>query len=102
MSDNAKHALRMLDKLLKERPDRVGHHFSEATRCLSGFRNELIDRWRPTHDVADKRRLEQVNAVISVVVGGHFPLGPVPWPEIEQARQSLAAVVENGKANATA
>ena len=102
MSDNAKHALRMLDKLLKERPDRVGHDFSEATRCLSGFRNELIDRWRHTQDVADKRRLEQVNAVISVVVGGHFPLGPVPWPEIEQARHSLAAVVENGKANATA
>jgi hypothetical protein len=102
MSRNADHALRMLNKLLEEQPERVGHDFSEATRCLSGFRDELIASWRRTQDGADKQRLEQVNAVISVVVGGHFPLGPVPWPEIEKARDLLAKVIESGKANATA
>ena len=100
MSHNAEQALRMLDKLLAERPERVGHDFSEATRCLCGLRDELAASWRRTQDSSDRQRLEQVNAVLSVVVGGHFPLGPVPWPEIEQARNLLGTVMQSGKETA--
>jgi hypothetical protein len=33
-----------------------------------------------------------VNAAISVIVGGQFPLGSVPWPEIEKVRNDLATL----------
>lgn len=89
-------ALRLLDKLLKERPEKVGHDFSEAARCLTGFRDGLIARWRETGAEADRRRLARVNSVLSVVVGGHFPLGGVPWGHIEKARRELGEVVDGG------
>lgn len=95
-------ALHLLDKLLTERPERVGHDFSEATRCLSAYRDELIAIWRRTLDAADKRRLDQVNAVLSVVIGGHYPLGPVPWPEIEKARRMFVSVMNGAGSSGTA
>jgi hypothetical protein len=92
MDRTADAALRMFDKLLEERPKRVGHDFSEATRWTVAFRDELIAEWRRTETDADRRRLEKVNAVLSVLLGGHYPLGEVPWPHLEKARAQLAKV----------
>jgi formate dehydrogenase major subunit len=88
-----KRALALIDNLLAERPEKVGHDFSEATRCLSAFRNDLIGRLRATGAEADRARLDGTNAVLSAVVGGHFPLGGIPWEHIEKARGRLAAVL---------
>ncbi|MEA2790043.1 MAG: hypothetical protein QOG73_2449 [Acetobacteraceae bacterium] len=33
----------------------------------------------------------EINAVFSVVLGGHYPVGEIPRPEIEQARAQLAS-----------
>lgn len=85
-------SLRLLDKLLAERPDRVGHDFSEATRWIAAYRDELIAEWRRTGSETDRQRLTKVNAVLSVVVGGHYPLEEIPWPHIERARAQLASV----------
>lgn len=93
MDQPGEQALRSIDKVLSEKPDRVGHDFSEATRYLSAYRDELVSTFRRTSAEADRKRLEQVNSVISVIVGGHYPLGPVPWPEIEKARALLAKAV---------
>ena len=41
-----------------------------------------------------RRRLEHVNAIISVVLGTHFPLGSVPWDELEKARNWLAKLAD--------
>jgi len=41
---------------------------------------------------ASRVRLGKVNALISVVLAGHFPLGSVPWPELERARGVLAEI----------
>ena len=90
MNQHCDAALRLIDKLLAERPERVGHDFSEATRCLTACRDELIEAWRHSGGDTDRQRLTRVNAVLSVVVGGHFPLGQVPWKSIEQARAQLA------------
>jgi formate dehydrogenase major subunit len=90
-----KDALEEVDLLLAEKPDRVGEDFSATTRCLCGFRDELIAAFRAAPTPANRRRLEQANAVLSVIVGGHYPLGPVPWPEIEQAREMLARIGHN-------
>lgn len=86
-------ALAVLDKLLGERPHKVGHEFSEASRCLAAYRDELIEAVRAGGGDADRERLAGVNAVLSVVIGGHFPLGDIPWEHIEKARGRLAAVL---------
>ncbi len=85
-------AVQALDALLADRPHKVGHDFSETTRCLTAWREQLSQRWRQTKADSDRRSLERLNAAISVVVGGQFPLGSVPWPHIEQARNDLAAL----------
>jgi hypothetical protein len=86
-------ALRIIDKLLAERPVKVGHDFSEATRCLSAFRDELIDRGRHNPSSLDHKRLASVNTVLAVIVGAHFPLGEIPWSKVEQARSLLATAL---------
>ncbi|MDJ0391254.1 hypothetical protein QMO56_24380 [Roseomonas sp. E05] len=80
-------ALEAMDRLLAKRPQKEGHAFSEATRCLCALRDELIRRQSEAGASSGEReRLERLNAVISVLVGGHFPLGSIPWDEIEKAR----------------
>jgi hypothetical protein len=83
-------ALAAVEQLLAERPDRVAQDFSQATRCLSAYRDALIGIWRQTGAAADRHRLGRVNAVLSVIVGGNYPLGEIPWPLIEKARAELA------------
>ena len=83
-------ALRAIDKLLAERPRKVGQDFSEATRSVTAYRDQLIAIWRDSGSQADFDRLAAVNSVLSVVIGGHFPLGDVPWGHIEKARRQLA------------
>lgn len=89
-SDAGARVLAALDKLLAERPEREGRDFSEATRCLTAYREELLGRAAP--DRAE--RLAVVNAAISVVMAGHFPLGEVPWRHIEKAREKLGELVD--------
>lgn len=95
-------ALAALDAALRDRPAKDGHAFADATQCLVAFRNRLTERRRAGEDVADA--LEQVNAIISVVLGGHFPLGAVPWPAVEGARAALAKLIggAGGSAGANA
>ncbi len=80
-------ALAALDTILAQEPEPDQDLFSKCIQCLSVFRNSLVDSGRRTH-------LEQVNAVISVVMAGHFPLGKLPWEELHKARGWLAEAVE--------
>ncbi len=90
MPETGEHgALAAIDRLLADRPNKVGHDFSAATRHLCAWRDSLAQRWRHTAAENDRRALERVNAALSVILGGQFPLGQVPWPEIERARQDL-------------
>ncbi len=90
MADEPAHAaLAAIDKLLADRPEKIGHDFSEATRCLTAWREHCIARWRKTQAEADRRSLDRVNAAISVVLGGQFPLGRVNWNSIEDVRRDL-------------
>jgi hypothetical protein len=86
-------ALHELDKALAAKPHVDGHTFSIAAHELSLLRDGMAARQRQTGPTASsRRRLEHVNAVISVVLGVHFPLGSVPWDELQKARDWLAAV----------
>ena len=93
MDRTADKALHYFDQLLQDRPKRDGHDFSEATAWLSAYREELSSEWRRTGNESDRKRLRRINGVLSVVVGGHYPLGEVPWDQIERARGDLAAVI---------
>jgi formate dehydrogenase major subunit len=86
--DAGARALALIDKLLAERPEKVGHDFSEATRCITTLRDEMIARYRA--GTLPRRELDDINAVLSVIMGGHFPLGAVPWEKIATARARLA------------
>ena len=88
-------ALEHIDQQLAEQPKKNGHVLSQATLCLSEFRDQLVAEWRANGIGPDKRtRLEHVNAVITIVLGIHFPLGDIPWAELDKARGWLAEIVD--------
>jgi len=82
-------ALDLVDEVLAARPRADGRKLTEATQRLCEYREGLIAR--VAAGGADARRdLEHLNAVLSIVAGVHFPLGGVPWKELEGARGWLA------------
>ena len=98
---SARAALDELDKALASRPHAEGHTFSAAAHELSLLRDGMAARQREAGATQEsRRRLEHVNAVISMVLAGHFPLGSVPWPDLEKSRDWLAKLLEEetGKA----
>jgi hypothetical protein len=99
----AREALAELDKSLAAKPHVEGHTFSMAALRLSQLRDRITAEQREKGtDPASRRRLEHVNAVISIVLAGHFPLGAVPWAELEKARGWLAGLAEEDGAHALA
>jgi hypothetical protein len=87
-------ALDALDQVLARKPHKDDHCLSVATECLCVFRNHLIARQREAGATAHSReQLARLNSVLSVVLGGHFPHGDVPWGELERPRAWLAELV---------
>lgn len=85
-----------VDKALAARPRADGHTLSAASHALSAARDEMTLRQRETGATPEsRRRLEHVNAAISVVLGAHFPLGEVPWQELEKVRDWLAGLADD-------
>lgn len=87
-------ALRAIDQVLAEQPQRNGALLSAATVSLTEFRDRLIVQSRDRGLGGPQRKqLRHVNAVITVVLGIHYPAGEVPWPELPKARDWLAEAV---------
>ncbi len=92
----ADEALAAVDKLLADRPKRVGHDFSEATKRLTAYRQALLASWGgPPSEPMDRKRLSRLNAVISVVYGTHYPIGSPEWEPLRGARDELARLVDS-------
>ncbi len=86
-------ALRAIDQALSERPARDGALFSTAAQHLSAARDQMAEKQRAQGaSEASRRALEHVNAVISVVLACHFPLGSIPWEELEKSRAWLSRI----------
>ncbi|MDR7035906.1 MULTISPECIES: hypothetical protein [Methylobacterium] len=85
-------ALAALDQVLAHRPKKDDPAFARATACLTAFRDELIAGHR--RQTCTRERLTHLNGVISVVLAGHFPLGDVPWDELDKARGWLSDLVD--------
>ena len=82
-----------IDQALAERPEGDGALFSQAAVHLSAAR-DLMAKAQRAHGATDasRRALEHVNAVISIVLACHFPLGGIPWDELEKCRAWLGRI----------
>jgi hypothetical protein len=74
-------ALKTLDLVLEEKPEQHHEEVRGVLRCLIGLRDHLIQERRKESGLPDldsfpdlDRRLEHVNAVISVMTSGSFPV----------------------------
>ncbi len=90
-------ALEAMDKVLAAKPHQDGEAFSAATKALSALREEVIGRLRRDDSVEVRKMLGHLNAVLSVVLGGHYPLGQVPWGELEKAKGWLEEIVRQAE-----
>ena len=87
-------ALAHVKRILEQRPKKDDHELSFATQCLAEFRENLIGLQRPgPSGERDRECLSHLNAIISVVMGMHFPLGNAPWGEFEKAQGWLEDLV---------
>ena len=91
-AQSARDALEALDEAIGDAPKRNGHAFSRAATCLSAYRDELIAQ-HGLEGQANRQHLSRVNAVLSLVLAGHFPLGDVPWDEIKKGRDGLSELI---------
>jgi hypothetical protein len=91
MGDCIESALAALDHALADRADHVYDDLVAAMRCIVRLRAELIAE-RRAGELCD--HLERCNAVLSLIVGGEYPLAGIRRERIRQARQELAALVE--------
>ena len=91
--DQARKALASLDKALAHKPRKDDADFAAALEHLCELRDELLAHCRG--GAPSREQLGQVNALISVVMAGHFPLSGIPWPEVERAREVLAGMTPN-------
>ena len=89
-----KKALQHIAEVLNGRPEKNDGALAMANRCLAAFREELIERVRHAHACdGDREKLGRLNAIISLVMGMHFPLGNPPWGEFEKAEVWLRDLV---------
>ena len=86
-------ALAALDEALRQKPHADQDAFSAAARGVASFRDHISAE---PPSPARRHRLDHVNAVMSMVLAGHFPLGPIQWDEIAAARDWLAELVREG------
>ena len=87
-------AMKHFARVLEQKPHKDDHELSRLTNCLSAFRDELIEAQRaPAVTANDRVRLSHLNAIISVVMGMHFPLDSPPWEEFGKAQAWLVALV---------
>ena len=85
-------AVSALDRLLEKHPQNLEGALVEATRCLVALRGRLTAMSREApHDRTWCDQLAQVNAVLSVLMAGHYPIEGVRWDCIKQARDALVA-----------
>jgi len=89
-------ALSHLKRVLEQRPKKDDYELTFATQCLAEFREELIEADRAASGTAKEREhLSRLNAIISVVMGMHFPLGNAPWGEFEKCLSWMAELVDD-------
>ena len=83
-------ALAAIDRAVAAAPERDGASLSEAVREVSAVRDAVAAQGREAPEV--RHRLDGLNAVLSMILAVHFPLGAPPWDEARKARGWLAEI----------
>ncbi|MFZ3237151.1 MAG: hypothetical protein WA184_17500 [Stellaceae bacterium] len=100
---HCREAVAKLDYLLRNHPAETADELTDAVRCSVALRDRMIERRRQgDHNPAHEQRLRQVNAVISAIVAGEFPLMGIRWQRIKGARDLLKKVLAEEEAEAAA
>jgi hypothetical protein len=88
-------ALRILDRLLDEKPHEEAHQrMSEVMRLLVRWRDDLVARRRAGEEGPELREaLNQVNGVTSLAFGAQFPVVGVKWQRMEKTRDALREIM---------
>jgi hypothetical protein len=87
-SDCRRAAVAALDPALEDRPDNTYHDLAEVVRCLVLLRAASTATRR---EGAPGGRLERYNAVLSMVIGGEYPLAGLPRGRFHKARDQFAS-----------
>ena len=96
LREHSRTALRVLDRVLEESPERMTGELPEAVRALVRLRDRLIELRRADRGSRDlQERLERTNAILSVVTGGEYPLVGVRRQRIVEARDALRQLADN-------
>jgi hypothetical protein len=88
--DCCRAAVAAFDRALDDRPDKIYHDLAEVVRCLVRLRTELT-AGRRQGELVD--RLERCNAVLSMVIGGEYPLAGLRRDRMQRARDELATLL---------
>lgn len=88
-------SLQHFARILEQKPTKDDHELSALTRCLAPFREELIEKNRGEAPSPEAREcLMHLNAIVSVVMAMHFPIGQPPWEEFAKAQAWLETLVQ--------
>ena len=93
-------AIARLDDALGLPPAQLGQEVDIAEREVARLRDRLIHQVRQeaATDAAARRRaaLDKVNAALSLIVGVEYPAAGIQRTALEQARDTLRQVLEDG------
>lgn len=87
-------ALAQMDAVLARKPEKDGHALAQATRCLAEYRDAITPADLGRAPPPERERLGRVNAILSLVMALHFPIGEPPWDDFQAARDWLAGLLE--------
>jgi len=91
---NCEHAIAKLDYLLRNHPAEIAEELSDAVRCVVALRDSMIEHRHQAGATPERdAQLQKVNAVISAIVAGEFPMMGIRWKRIEGARDLLKQVL---------
>ena len=81
--------------MLNEKPEQYHEEAVGALRCLVAIRDHLIEQRRRSDPSAElDERLEHVNAVVSVMTSGSFPVVGLNHERLKHARDLMAGIVD--------
>ena len=90
-SDCRRAAVAALDPALEDRPDKTYHDLAEVVRCLVLLRTGSTATWR---EGAPCGNLDRYNAILSIVIGGEYPLAGLRRDRLHKARDQLASLLQ--------
>jgi predicted RNA-binding protein with PIN domain len=99
-SDVCRQAVTELEEALRLPPKELGEEVDQAERTVVRLRDRLIGRLRQDAAAAEAPRwraaLDRVNAALSLIVGVEYPAAGLQRSSLEQARDTLKAVLAEG------